>query len=101
VQEIGTNCNWPVGVYLLGHRHPASGALIVDYVGSAVRRSTDISDRVRESMLIEAKRQRFTSQVILPLRRDTALEEVRRLEGAVARSLNVPRWCQRVPGGQL
>ncbi len=100
VQQIGTRCDWPVGIYLLGHRHPVSSAFIVDYVGSAVRRSSDMSNRIRESLLVEAKRERFTCQVILPLRPDTALAEVRRLEGAVARSLDVPRWCRRIPGGQ-
>ena len=56
VQEIGTWCDWPVGIYLLGHRHPVSNAFIVDYVGSAVRRSTDMSKRVRESLLVEGRK---------------------------------------------
>ena len=100
VREIGVACEWPVGIYLLGHRHPVTSSLVVDYVGSAVRRSSDVGDRVRDHLLIEAKRERFTSQVLLPLRSDTPLEEVRRLEGKVARFLNVPLWCKRVPGGR-
>ena len=100
VRQIGQLCDCEVGIYLLGHRDPARDQLLVDYVGSAKRTASDIANRINAHLLVEAKRQRFTSQVILPLRPDTALAEVRRLEGNVARSLNVPRWCQRVPGGQ-
>ncbi|MEU8232837.1 hypothetical protein AB0C12_24925 [Actinoplanes sp. NPDC048967] len=100
VQPVGSHCAWPVAVYLLGHRHPVSSKLLIDYVGSAVRLSTDVAARTREHLRNEAKRLRLTCQVIIPLRVDTALPEVRRLEGSVARALDVPHWCKRVPGGK-
>jgi hypothetical protein len=99
VQEIGTWCDWPVAVYLLAHRHPLDNGLIVDYAGSAVRRGSDVSARLREHLRDASKRERFSSQMILPLRTATDLGEVRRLEGVVARALGVPRWCKRIPGG--
>ena len=100
VQEIGTRCDWPVAIYLLAHRDPGNNALIVDYVGSAVRLAGDVAHRVREHLKDAAKQKRFTSQIIIPLRRDTEVQEVRRLEGVVARALGVPRWCKRIPGGR-
>jgi hypothetical protein len=100
VQEIGQTCRWPVGVYLLGHRHPESNGFVVDYVGSAIRSGSDISARVREHLRDSAKRARLSGQVILPLRHDIAHAEVRRLEGAAARALGVPPLCSRVPGGR-
>jgi hypothetical protein len=42
----------------------------------------------------------FTDQVVLPLKSDLHVDEVRRLEGVVARALGVPRWLRRVPGGR-
>ena len=100
VQQIGTLCECDVGIYLLGHRDPVTNHLLVDYVGSAKRTASDVANRINAHLLVEAKRERFTSQVVLPLISETPIAEVRRLEGIVARSLNVPRWCQRVPGGQ-
>lgn len=100
VQEIGTRCDWPVAVYLLTHRHPVDNGLVVDYVGSAIRRR-DVATRIDEHLRDARKRERFTGQVIIPLRKGTDQDEVRRLEGVVARSLGIPRWCQRVPGGRL
>lgn len=99
ISKVGSDCRWPSVIYMLGHRHPASGALIIDYVGSAVR-YPDASARIREHLRDEAKRERFTCQVVMPLRKDLPVEEVRRLEGVVARVLGIPRWCRRVPGGR-
>lgn len=99
ISKVGSYCHWPIVIYMLGHRHPASGALIIDYVGSAIR-YPDASARIREHLRDKTKRERFTCQVILPLRKDLPSEEVRRLEGIVARMLGIPRWCQRVPRGR-
>ncbi|MGY4645037.1 hypothetical protein [Cellulomonas sp. URHB0016] len=98
--EVGALVKWPVAIYVLGHRHPASGVFLADYVGSAVRLKTDVSARIRSHLDVPAKRQVFTCQVVLPLRPTLDPAEVRRLEGVVARALGVPRWCQRVPGGR-
>jgi hypothetical protein len=100
IEKVGSYCGWPTVVYMLGHRDPVTNALIVDYVGSAVRPKSDASERIREHLQEAEKRQQFTCQVVMPLRDDLPMEEVRRLEGVVARVLGVPRWCRRVPGGQ-
>lgn len=100
VRTVGAHVGWPVAVYMLGHREPGSKIFTVDYVGSAIRRNSDVSARIREHLTDPRKRRQFTGQVILPLRHDLSVELVRKLEGTVARSLAVPRWCQRVPGGQ-
>lgn len=100
IRRVGAFCDWPTVVYMLGHRHPSSGTFIVDYVGSAVRHKSDASARIREHLLDDAKYERFTCQVVMPLRKDLSVREVRRLEGTVARQLGIPRWCQRVPGGR-
>lgn len=100
IYEVGSFCGWPTAVYMLGHRDPVTDGLVVDYVGSAVRPGSDASVRIREHLRDMGKRQRFTCQVVMPLRRDLPVSEVRQLEGAVARHLGVPRWCQRVPGGR-
>lgn len=101
IQEAGSACESSVAIYLLGHREPVMNAFVVDYVGSTVRHESDASSRVREHLRDPRKRRRFSCQVVLPLRVETDLSEVRRLEGVVARALGVPRWCQRVPGGRL
>ncbi|MGY1855981.1 hypothetical protein [Modestobacter sp. SYSU DS0290] len=100
VQKIGSVVGWPVGVYLLGHRDPVRNSFMVDYVGSTARTRSDIAARMQEHLRDEGKRARFTCQVVLPLKKDTDLAVVRRLEGAAARALGVPRWCKRVPGGR-
>lgn len=101
IQEVGSDCRWPVVIYLLGHRDPVTNALVIDYVGSAFRQKSDASSRFREHLQHPRKAKRFSCQVVLPLRIGTELSEVRRLEGVVARALGIPRWCQRVPGGRL
>lgn len=100
VQEAGALCGSAVAVYLLGHRDPVTNGFVVDYVGSAVRPSSDVRVRVREHLRDARKRARFTHQVLLPLDPTTSASGVRRLEGEVARALGVPRWCIRVPGGK-
>lgn len=99
VNVAGARCDWPVGVYLLGHRDPRSPHFTVDYVGSAVRRNGDISDRIKEHLRDAERRERFSNQVIFPLKIDTGEPDARRLEGKIARALGVPAWCRRVPGG--
>jgi hypothetical protein len=101
IQEVGSECQWPIAIYLLGHRDPVTNAFVVDYVGSAFRRTSDASSRVREHLHDPRKYKRFSCQVVLPLRKETELREVRRLEGVVARALGTPRWCQRIPGGRF
>ncbi|GAA0602381.1 hypothetical protein HPO96_19600 [Kribbella sandramycini] len=100
IRKAGSDFGWTVAVYLLGHRDPVTNKLIIDYVGSAVRPSSDAGARTREHLRDLQKKERFTCQVALPLRRDLAVGDVRRLEGEIARALGVPRWCQRVPGGR-
>jgi len=100
IRPVGSPCNWSSVIYLLGHRHPVSNAFIVDYVGSACRPTSDAGARIREHLADAGKRARFTCQVVLPLREDLPVADVRRLEGVVARALDVPRWCQRVPAGR-
>lgn len=100
VQEIGTPCGWPVGIYLLGHHHPSSNRFVVDYVGSAARPTSDVSARIREHLRDKEKARHFTGQAVLPLRSETPVTDVRRHEGAVARALDIPRWSRRVPGGR-
>jgi hypothetical protein len=100
ITEVGSKCAWPVGVYALGHRHPGSGRLMIDYVGSSVRIKGDMSNRIREHLRHPGKAGRFTCQVIIPLKLDTTVSETRRLEGRVARALGVPCWCERIPGGR-
>jgi hypothetical protein len=100
VREAGSPFGWEVGVYALGHSHPALGQFDVDYVGSAYRPGGDVADRVREHLRDESKAEAFGGQVLFALRRDLAVEEVRRLEGVIARALGVPHWCQRIPGGR-
>lgn len=100
IAEAGSLCEWPVGVYSLGHRHPASNRLEIDYVGSAVRPGGDMADRIREHLRTPARATRFTCQVIFPLKTGTPDSEARTLEGRVARALGVPAWCERIPGGR-
>ena len=100
VRPIGEFCDCRVGIYFLSHHDPIHGVLQVDYVGSARRTEADVANRINAHLLVVAKRERFTSQVVIPLRPDTPVTEVRRLEGRVARAMNVPPWCRRVPGGR-
>ncbi|MET9269805.1 hypothetical protein [Kribbella sp. NPDC003557] len=100
IRRAGSAFGWPIAVYLLGHRDPITNGFIVDYVGSAYRPKSDAGDRTREHLRDLDKKERFTCQVMLPLRRDLPVSDVRRIEGAIARVLGVPRWCQRVPGGR-
>ena len=100
IQPAGSPVGWRVGIYALGHRHAASGRFVVDYVGSAVRLRSDVAARIKDHLRDRGKADRFTCQVIIPLKEDLDKEEVRRLEGHIARALGVPRWCQRVPGGR-
>lgn len=66
------------------------------YVGSVARTAGGLAERIAEHLRDQAKRAMWRTVWVVPLRPDTVLAEVRRIEGVVGAHLR-PHRSRRLP----
>ena len=94
---------WPVPAVLPFPLHFTTAVYVVVggdgrccYVGSVGRRAGGLAERIAEHLSDAAKRATWHTVWVLPLRADTVLPEVRRIEGVVGAHLR-PHRSRRLP----